>query len=54
MRRYGRTASVFEAPDTREWRGHDVVDAGGCPSIGHRRRATAGPQLSRRMERKIR
>jgi hypothetical protein len=34
MRRYGRTASVFKAADTREWRGHDVVDAGGCPSIG--------------------
>jgi hypothetical protein len=22
---------VFEAADTREWRGHDVVDAGGAP-----------------------
>jgi hypothetical protein len=25
----GRKASVFEAGDIREWRGHDVVDAGG-------------------------
>jgi hypothetical protein len=54
MQRYGRTASVFEVADTREWRGHDVIDAGGSRSIGYRRRATAGPQLSRRMERKIR
>ena len=54
MRAMGGPLAVFEAADTREWRGHDVVDAGRCPSIGHRRRATAGPQLSRRMERKIR
>src|ERR1700680_3990805 len=25
----GRKASVFEAGDIREWRGHDVVDADG-------------------------
>jgi hypothetical protein len=24
-----RNISVFEAADIREWRGHDVVDAGG-------------------------
>ena len=25
----GKKASVFEAADIREWRGHDVVDADG-------------------------
>jgi hypothetical protein len=29
MRSYGRTASVFEAANIREWRGHDAVDAEG-------------------------
>jgi hypothetical protein len=35
----GNKASIFEAANIREWRGHDVVDA--------------GPPLNDRMERRI-
>jgi hypothetical protein len=54
MRRSTRTANVFEAADIRRWRGHDVVDAEGCPLDRNRRPASSAPPLSRRMERRVR